>query len=264
MLAATDMELSFAAYQGRQCYEVSPEGLRARAGKLMPGDKFRFLNGAWRPQPYPGHAVVTMVDGFAANAALAAQVRWTQHELSHGFNASDALYLLPPASFHQTIANTLSAENHQRLVVERGLTAGYPGMVTDVFTEMPRPRDERPVLMRMIGLSIFSTAIGLLGVFEQEEHFHRVLQFRDRFYAHERIAGLGIRRTRPFIGHITVAYLERLLSAGERTRLVDLLIAINREIATRELRFHLPHAELRAYDHLADFKPLPHLPVCLL
>jgi hypothetical protein len=87
-----------------------------------------------------------------------------------------------------------------------------------------------------------------------------VLHFRDHFYGDARLADIGIRRTRPFIGHITLAYIERELDDATRARLVDLVISINRELSLHNLQFHLPAAELRAYRHLAEFTPFPALP----
>ena len=261
MLTATEMELSFAAYQARQHHEVSIEGLTERAACVTPGGKFRLIDGTWEPQPYPGHAVVAMVEGDAANEPLGDRLRWMQHELIHGLPARDALFLLPPASFHQTLANTLSDDNYRSLVVDRGLAETYPRQVAEVFTELPPSILTSSVSLRMVGLGIFGTAIGALGVFDHEHDFRRVLHFRDQFYGHERIAALGIRRTRPFIGHATIAYVERTLTESERDRLLEVVAGINLVIATRDIRFHLPPAELRAYDHLAEFKALPGLPV---
>jgi hypothetical protein len=261
MLASTEIELSFAAYNERQHYEVSPAGLVARAATIRPGGKFSFQGGQWQPEPYVGHAVVSMVDGSPSNGSLRERLRSLQNELCVGISDPSALYLLPVESFHQTVANTLSDDKHQRLVVERGIAAEYPSLVTGAFADLPPSSGASPLTMRMIGLSIFSTAIGLLGVFDTPEEFQRVLQFREHFYGHERIGNLGIRRTRPFIGHITLAYIERVLDADERRRLVDIVTTLNQVIAARELRFHLPHAELRAYPHLAEFRPLRGLPV---
>lgn len=261
MLASTEMELSFAVYNERQHREISPAVLAARAATLHPGGKFSFQAGQWLPEPYTGHAVVSMVSGSPANAPLDERLRAIQNELSLGFSDPSALYLLPVESFHQTIANTLSDEKHRQLVVERGLAAEYPELVTGAFADIPHTAAEAPLEMRMIGLGIFSTAIGLLGVFDAPEDFDRVLHFREHFYGHERIGNLGIRRTRPFIGHITVAYIERGLDDDERRRLVDVVSTSNQVIAAREPRFHLRQAELRAYSHLAEFRALPQLPV---
>jgi hypothetical protein len=261
MLASTEIELSFAAYNERQHHEVSRAGLVERAATLRPGEKFSFQGGLWQPEPYVGHAVVSMVDGVPANAPLRERLRSLQNELCFGLSDPSALYLLPGESFHQTVANTLSDEKHRRLVIERGLAAEYPSLVTGAFGDLPPSRGTESLTMRMIGLSIFSTAIGLLGVFESPEDFNRVLHFRDHFYGHERIGNLGIRRTRPFIGHITLAYIERVLNDEERRRLVDVVSGLNHVITAWAPRFHLPHAELRAYPHLAEFNPFPKLPV---
>ena len=260
MIASTEMELSFAAYQERQLHEISPAGLAARAGKLAPAGQFRFHEGRWTPEPYVGHAVVTMVASSKENTVLVDPLRNLQHALLTGFPDAGALYPLPVESFHQTIANTLSDEKHQRLIVDRGLAAEYPGIVTQTFADFPPAFPREPLTMRMVGVSLFRTAIGILGIFDREEGFQRVLQFRDHFYSHPRIAELGIRRTRPFIGHITLAYLERELDDSARKRLVEVVTSMNRSVALRDLRFHLPAAELRAYDHLAEFKPLSGLP----
>ncbi len=261
MLASTETELTFHAYQLRQLHEVSPEGLRARAARLEPGGKFSFQAGAWSPVSYPGYAVVAMVDGFHENMPLLTQLRAIQNQLSYNVADPSALYLLPEASLHQTVANTLSAERYHRHVADRGLAGTFAGQVTAAFEDLPPSLALDRLSMRMIGLSIFSNAIGLLGIFDREDDFHRVLHFRDHFYGHERIGALGIRRTRPFIGHITLAYLERPADADFRQRLVEVAEAINRLLADRDLRFYLPRAELRAYDHLAEFRALPGLPV---
>ena len=260
MLAATDMELSFAAYQERQLHEISPAGLAARAAKLRPAGQFTYDNRAWSPNDYVGHAVVTMVASTPANAPLVDALTSVQNGLVERLAAPGALYPLPVASFHQTIANTLSAEKHQRLIVDRGLADDLPGIVTHTFAEIPAAFAREALTMRMVGLSIFGTALGVLGVFDREEGFHRVLHFRDHFYGDARLADLGIRRTRPFIGHITLAYIEQELDDATRARLVDLVISINRELSRQNLHFHLPAAELRAYRHLAEFNPFPGLP----
>ena len=260
MLADTEMELSFAAYQERQLLEISPAGVAARAAKLRPAEQFRYQDGAWVPNPYVGHAVVTMVGSTPANAPLVSALSSLQKSLLERLASPRTFCPLPAASFHQTIANTLSADKHQRLVVDRGLGAEYPAIVTNTFSDIPALAAREALTMRMVGLSLFGTALGLLGIFDREEGFHRVLHFRDHFYGDGRVAALGIQRTRPFIGHITLAYIERELDDAARAHLVDLVISINRELALQNLHFHLPAAELRSYRHLAEFTPFPSLP----
>ncbi|MGH8018250.1 MAG: hypothetical protein ACREIA_08165 [Opitutaceae bacterium] len=257
MLASTEMELTFAACQKRQYHEISREGLRARGETVRPAGRFRYAGALWRPEAYPGHAVVTMVNAHSDNRALRDALTNAQQELHSGFKRPDALYFLPPSSFHQTIANTLSAENHHELVVARGLLREFPRMAGDALESAPVPPADTIVTMRMIGMGIFGAALGILGVFDRESEFDRIAALRDHFYGNDRIIGLGIRRTRPFIGHITLAYIESHLESADRQSLVSAVESISRAFLDREIRFFLPFCELRAYEHLAEFKHLP-------
>jgi hypothetical protein len=259
-LPSTEMELSYSAYQARQREEITRSGLLRRAALVRRGEKFRFRGGVWQPMPYQGHAVVCMAGAHAANTELIRSLAQMQNLLTFGLGNAGALYCLPADSFHQTIANTLSAERYRTHVLERGLESEYPGAVAASFDDFPVQQDTSPVELEMIGLSIFGTAIGMLGVFPREDHFERVIGFRDLFYDHERVATLGIRRTRPFIGHITIAYVETELSDDDRALLVDTIEGINRSLGGGARRFIMERAELRAYDHLAEFKALKDLP----
>ena len=81
MLAASEMELSFSAYQERQLHEISPAGVSARAAKLRPAEQFAYRNGTWTPNPYIGHAVVTMVASTPSNAPLVTALTSIQNGL---------------------------------------------------------------------------------------------------------------------------------------------------------------------------------------
>ena len=108
MLADTEMELSFAAYQERQLLEISPAGVAARAAKLRPAGQFRYQDGAWVPNPYVGHAVVTMVGSTPANAPLVSALSSLQKSLLERLASPRTFCPLPAASFHQTISNALT------------------------------------------------------------------------------------------------------------------------------------------------------------
>lgn len=266
MPTTAPQELGFEAYQERQLHEISPAGLAERAAKLRASGRFHWTGQGWTPGRYVGHAVLAMMEAAEANTEAIRTLAVARDDLILGFGRPDALSPLPTESFHQTIANTLSEENHERLVVERGLEVTYPGRVARVLGELDRADaapGEAPA-MRLVGLALFGGAVGALGVFDREVDFERVIGFREGFYGHAEIASLGIRRTRPFIGHVTLAYLERTPDDAERARLVAVVGEINRGLAWGGLRFAMPRAELRAYENLARFLALPGLPFCTL
>jgi len=160
---------------------------------------------------------------------------------------------LPPDSFHQTIANTLSADRFKQHILYAGLEAAYPGLVEQAFDQIASSGGAEPLPMKMVGLSIFGTAIGMLGIFEDEEAYERVTSFRAGFYANQELAALDVRMTRPFIGHITLAYIEHSLNKNQKDQLAIVVGEINEALHSEKLLFNIANAGLRRYHHLAEF-----------
>jgi hypothetical protein len=254
-------ELEFTTYQTRQVREVTPERLIYRAGQLRASGKFVLENGAWRGLSYEGCAVVSMVSTNPANDGLSESLQAMQQQVMDCFADPATCFLLPPASFHQTVANTLSDDRYRENVVQPGLTDQYPALISRAFANVPPATDPTPIRMRLAGLSLFSSAVGILGVFDHPADYERILAFREAFYADPDLAALTVRRTRPFIGHITLAYLETELSKPEKTRLVETCAAINQRLTDEPLYFTISTTELRSYPHLADFQTKEGYPV---
>jgi 2'-5' RNA ligase len=266
-------ELDYATYQARQLRETTADQLAYRATQLRQSNKFVYEQippamerskvgvGFWRGLSYEGYAVVSMVDSNPQNNGLSDQLRAMQQQLLACFENPATCFLLPSASFHQTVANTLSDDRFREHIVANNLQDQYPAMVQDAFQHVSAATEPNPIQMRMVGLSLFSGAIGILGTFDDEADFDRVLAFREQFYADKNLMKLTVRRTRPFIGHITLAYLETELSATEKSQLVETCVAVNQALTERPLFFNISTTELRSYPHLADFQTKPGYPV---
>jgi hypothetical protein len=248
------MEFSYGAYQERQHREITRPALAMRAESLSCGGKFRFVGGAWDPIPYPGVAVVSMVDAEPENRPLVEHLAHIQEKLNGALGNPSAFCMLPVTSFHQTLANTFSDNRYRRHILENGIKYLYPQLLADAFEAMPPPVDSDPIRLRLIGISLFRTAIGLLADFPRKADFDRVMAFRNRFYAHPDLRSIGLRRTRPFIGHVTLAYIEKDLDTPEKAHLVDAVAALNAEIAEEELAFDIRRTEPRWYEDLSAFE----------
>ena len=266
-------DLSLEDYGTRQLRELEPDRLLERAMGSRPSGNYRYhgahalvpaegahgADGAregdgagWAPQPYPGFAVVSMVDENAGNAGLSEELQAIQAELLRQCPWEGALYPLPAASFHQTVANTLSEERFLKQIVRSGLEPVYPDLISTVLEKMP-VQPQRALPMRLIGLSIFGTALGLLGVFDNEADYCRLLDFRSAFYSDVALQSLDIRMTRPFIGHITLAYIETDLTVPQRSALAAAVHNINRSLGDSLPAFNLSLTGLRRYHHLSAF-----------
>ena len=250
-------DLSFGDYTARQYRELAPDRLMERAMAVRPSGNYRYDGNGWEPQPYPGFAVVSMVDENPGNESVVSVLRAIAAGLIERCPWEGSIYLLPADSYHQTVANTLSEKRFLDHVVDAGLEAEYPGMVEKSFSEI-RPGAAggatAPLAMKMIGLSIFGTALGVLGVFEKEVDYQRILHFRSGFYSDPGLAALDVRMTRPFIGHITLAYIETDLTGQQRQHLAAAVHALNGQLKEVEPVFHLSSTGLRRYEHLSAFR----------
>jgi hypothetical protein len=249
---AATIDLSFEEYTERQHREVDADRLLERAMQVKPSGNYRYDGLQWKPQPYPGFAVLSMVDEHPGNETLPRILAAVQKELIQQCPWQDTICLLPPDSFHQTVANMLSEQRFLQRIAEAGLEEAYPVMVGRAFGRIEMKR-RGAVVMELIGLSIFGTALGVLGIFGEKEHYERILRFRAGLYGDPGLAALDVRLTRPFIGHITLAYIEKELSAEQRRQLAETANALNGQIKEVRPVFRFSGTGLRRYEQLSAF-----------
>jgi hypothetical protein len=138
-------ELAFHAYNQRQNFEVSAE---------------RVLECA--TNEYMGYAVVSMLNANPGNEELLTYLTGIQASLDENLQPVNGFYMLPPESFHQTVANTLSDGRFKSNILNAGIEPEYPDMVKHAFDKISVNRLQNPIKMRAAGLSVFGTAIGML------------------------------------------------------------------------------------------------------
>ena len=254
-------ELTFEEYNHRQKFETTEKGLLARATRLRPSSKFKFVGDNWQKIPYKGYAIVSMLDANFGNEAVSRQLVEMQRFLLEKVDAaSEHFFPLPAASFHQTVANTLSSDRFKAHIEEKGLGSQYPQIIADAFAQIPASTAEEPIIMTLYGLGIFGSAMGILGTFEKLKDFHRLLAFRDHIYHNPTLNQLDIKRTRPFIGHLTMLYIDGVLNEKQKQQLVQACLKLNEDIQKLQPTFIIRQTQLRYYQELSYFQTQPHFP----
>jgi hypothetical protein len=260
VMVKTVTELSYAEYQKRQLQHVAPEGLLADVQLAKKSTKFIFENKQWHKLAYPGYAVVSLLKNNPANEKLAQKLWCYQYQIIQGNNLQDCIYALPKDSFHQTVANTLSGDRFLQNIRLAGIENEYPKYVNEAFSNVSNPDIPHPIQMKIEGISVFGSSLGVLGVFENVNDYERILIFREDFYSNQKLASIDIKLTRPFIGHITLGYFGADLNEINKTKLHESLVKINLDIAQQNLVFNISNAELCKYDELSVFDSLPGFP----
>jgi len=245
-------DLSFVDYTARQQKEVSAEQVRQRAFVAKPANQFLHTGERWMPNEYEGFAVVSMVNNNPGNQTLSADLQDLQRWLLKDLDPT-AYFLLPHDSFHQTVANTLSDERFKENIVKNGKEEIFPSLVANAFRGISRTVNAGPFSMKLTGVSVFGTAIGVLGLFDSEDSYRNITSFRSQFYNNDALRALDVKMTRPFIGHITLAYIERDLTPVDQTMLVTSVNQVNEKLKKTPLFFRIGQTELRRYHHLAEF-----------
>jgi hypothetical protein len=254
------IELTYAEYQTRQLNHVSEEGLQQDVAKAKKSTKFIYQNNQWHKIPYSGYAVVSLLKNNPDNEKLIQKLWCIQDKIIGGNNLQNVIYALPKDSFHQTVANTLSDERFLKNIRLAGLENDYPNFVKDAFADIEHPDIKSPIQMKIVGVSVFGSSLGVLGVFDCPNDYERILIFREDFYNNAQLASLDVKCTRPFIGHITLGYFGDDLNEINKTKLHQSLLKINQEIAQQNLIFTISNTELCKYDELSVFDSLPGFP----
>ena len=67
------------------------------------------------------------------------------------------------------------------------------------------------------------------------------------------VTGMGIQKTRPFIGHITLAYIESDLSFIEKKALVEVTTTLNEQWQNEKHFFYIDQTQLTSFKNLSSF-----------
>lgn len=254
-------DFNYSAYQERQLFAITHDYIDNMASTFKCSNQFVNTGGEWHINDYRGFAVVSMVENNPDNGALLSFLDEIVSDLNERINLEDDYFFLPEDSYHQTIANTLSDKRYIDNIESKGLDNAYHEIVGEAFSDIVLPNLHVPVNMSMVGLTVFGSCIAMLGTFDREKDYDHVYSFRKQFYNSESLKKLGIRWTRPFVGHITLAYLGREIDALGRILLARSINAVNVNIRKYGgSTFHIAKTELRKYDDLSCFQSMPEYP----
>lgn len=253
-------ELTQEYHKELQVFETTLQGLNQRAEKLKSTNKFKCIDGVWQPQDYKGYAFVSMLDSNPYNVELSKILADIQNQIQDNTQLQQHLYMMPPASFHQTVINLLSGNRFKDHIIDKGLEATYPQIIQNALNKTTQKPLQSSIKMTFEGIAIFGSAIGILGNIENEQHWKAIMQFRNEFYTNPDLNRYDIKRTRPFIAHITLGYIDGQLTLEQKQRLVEEIDHINNTVDFSKLVFTIDKTELRSYDHLAEFVSKPNYP----
>ena len=104
------------------------------------------------------------------------------------------------------------------------------------------------------GITVFSTGVIAAMISPSCEKDYGYLQdFRDSVYNEKSLKNYGVERKREFQAHVTMFYIERELSAGEKKELGDAVASVNKKIFANPPAFYIKRTEVRRFDNFLGF-----------
>ncbi len=253
-------DLTYNEYTQWQQNSITLDNLLNQSMQFKVSNHFTFNGGEWNIPDYEGFAVISRISSDPGNKKCFNQLSHLKEILRFRLRNEATYYWLQEDSYHQTIANTLSSERYYLNVKAPGLEKAYPEIIEKAFDKISVPGDVEPILLRMIGFNVFGSCIALLGIFENESDYKCIMTFREQLYSNPALNKIDIKRTRPFIGHITFAYLGKELTDSSRKELAETLANINSMIQHMNIFYRISLAELCYFKNLSHFHKEPSFP----
>lgn len=246
------MEDSFTDYNQRIEYNLDDTVIReiSRKTKGLANRFQRSDSGEWKPVNYPGYTIITPtfeddIDNIRTYTRLGdvQQILLQRLDL---FKYAPA----PITSFHLTIADLIAGRSYENHVF--GTKEQILQQV--LFSRIIPPTPLNPILMKVRGVSLFTMgAIVALVAAIDKSGYDRLISFRDSIYDNGLLRDFGVERKFKFTGHITLAYIEGMLSERDQNWLAETLIDINKRFFTNSLQFNIKRAEVRKFDNMLRY-----------
>ena len=156
---------------------------------------------------------------------------------------------------HVTVADLISG-SHYSTSLERCSSLNTAICDRLAFTFSQQRKVERPIAWQIAGLAFFQHALVCLLAPASELDYVALSELREDIYNDSVLKNLGIRRPRPFMAHITLAYYEDFPSQTERAAWAYDHGEMQREVLDYDLPFLIHRIDLRTFEDMTAFELL--------
>lgn len=209
-----------------------------------------------QPVSFPGYSVITPPgDQDSANKEFYRQLTTVQEQLGQLVDPN-LLVLLPPDSFHFTLADLIWDNSYRQAVNENPeFEAQLNEQIKASFQSYQQNISvNKPITWQLLGLSIRPRAMLVCLVPTDKESYEQIMQLRRSIYQNSALIGLGIEQQYDFTAHITLGYFDEIPENLDRDRLNKIISQVNDSLLTNQSSvLTVNRAELRKFDTMFDY-----------
>ena len=204
---------------------------------------------------FPGYSIITPPnDQDPKNEKFYQDLTEVQARLVATFG--EFLIPLPPTSFHLTIADLIWDSQYKAAIAENPqFEKQLKDCIRDIFqSHEPTDVEVGGIQWQILGFGIFTRAIAVVMVPQQESDYLPILELRRSVYQNPELMALGIEQQYNFTAHITLGYFDEIPSDLDREKCEQNLCQLNDhwlEIDPQILQ--IPQIELRQFTDMTHF-----------
>lgn len=253
------LDKTYDEYQQQIQTKLSELTIRETIDQLQPLELFIWdRQGEWKPRRHAGYTLITPnFPDDAVNIKAYVHLGDTQQRF-FGKLESGQYVLAPVSAFHLTVARLVSGPEYEKRIMGRQ-DQFFIETLAKEFRQFP---SFKSIEMMIRGVSVLPGGfIAALLEAAQEDDYQRLLSFRNQLYGNGTLKSFGVEPKRPFIGHVTLAYIQARLNQENRNNLLETIQTINQRYFATPVPFEITQAEVRKFDHYLKFDREPSWPV---
>ncbi|ARV58133.1 DUF1868 domain-containing protein [Nostocales cyanobacterium HT-58-2] len=243
-----------------------PEAYITQVQHIQESSKFQpHLEQTRQAVPFPGYTVITPPrEDETDNSTFYAHLEAYQQELLQLSLNSNWIVLVPPASFHLTLADLIwdsayrdACQNNPQF--EEQLHSCF-AEIFQQYQQQSKRWQTHPIEWHMQGLIVMPRAIGVCLVPQNEACYEQIVSLRRVIYQNSKLMALGIEQHYHFTAHVTLGYFGEIPAHLDRDRLATILSQLNQQWTENSPLLTVHRAELRKFDDMTRYYRQPDWP----
>jgi 2'-5' RNA ligase len=201
----------------------------------------------FEPRAYSGYTILARpypID-FANRSKLEA-IQRTLRDNVFGFAP------VPSETFHMTIANLVSGNIYEAISETPNLEPTFRRTIETILDDILTPQEEIPLTSHIIGIGSFPGVVVALVDFKRENHYSRIEILRNHIYKNPFLTSSGVRHDRPFLGHITLGYLEAVPPTGLDNVVSN--IRLQENFSSDDWAFEIREVALHSFRSMSEYQ----------
>ena len=209
-----------------------------------------------KPTPFPGYTIITPLrEEDLTNAEFYTYLETLQQELLQQID-TNTLVLLPPETFHLTLADLIWENAYSQAVAEnRNFEQDLRQEIQLTFDQYQQDLNvDKPIAWQLLGLVIRPRALLACLVPKDRESYEAILQLRRSIYQNGKLIGLGIEQQYDYTAHVTLGYFGDMASERLGNPFIITISQINdRLVETQEQVLTINQVQLRKFDNMIHY-----------